>query len=489
MATTYGLTSTGFVYPSLQDIVSQLETETQATFGANIDVSSTSVAGQFIGNLANKFTQLWELLAAVYASVDPDTATGIALDGCCARVGVYRLAATSTIVYEFLYGAQGTVIPVNHLIAQSNGTQFALESATTIGGSTWGDVSIEYTGSIVPANQYSFIINSHTYTYTATSGDTILSMLTGLAALIQAGETDVTASASTVNTVPSMRLLSTDGIISFTLGTFYTGFAINTNIAYASIGEYAASVTGPTAAPSGSVTTIFQPVTGLSEITNIASGETGTNIESDDALRVRRRKALAGSAYATNEALQTRLLQEVSGVSYCQVISNRTSGVVNGQPANSFWVIIEGGDPTAIAEKIWQLMPAGIPSYGGTSVTIYDSNGDAQVINFDRPTNVYIWVNGTVSAYTSSFPADSVSIIAQNIVTFGQENYSVGDSVIWQALYAPIYQCPGILTVAFTIGYSSSATVPPVSYSDTNITITGAQLAQFAAAQIVFTVS
>src|SRR5574340_628077 len=94
MATTYGVTSTGFVTKPLADALAELQALAQATFGQGIKLNPSSKWGQFLGILADREASLWDALLDVYTSRDPEQATGPALDAICAFTGTVRKPAT-----------------------------------------------------------------------------------------------------------------------------------------------------------------------------------------------------------------------------------------------------------------------------------------------------------------------------------------------------------------------------------------------------------
>lgn len=174
---TYGLTADGFVIKELTVIQTELIEDFQYYFGADIDTSAESVAGQFIGNLSIKFADLWELLAALYASFNPDSNTGVSLDGALALVGTQRLAASQSSVVEILYGAEGATIPVSHLVKMENGYIWELEGDDTveITEDNMGDCQIQLVNDPSTGTVYTITINSIAYTYTALVSDTLKS--------------------------------------------------------------------------------------------------------------------------------------------------------------------------------------------------------------------------------------------------------------------------------------------------------------------------
>jgi uncharacterized phage protein gp47/JayE len=479
----YGVTNQGFVIKDLSAIKSELQTAFTDIWGANLDVSDNSVAGQTIGNLALKFSNLWELAEAVYNAFSPDSATGVSLDRVLAIVNVIRTKSTKTSVYVALYGDEGTVVTADHEVSDTNGYLFKLAADVTITHSNAVDVSIGLSDDPVSGATYSITVNSKVYSYKSIDGDTKLSIVTALQNLVNAGETVVQASVTSSTSV--VRIYASDG---------YTAFAValTSNLEYTilgSPGQYTCETSGAISVSIGTVTNIVDSITGLDSVNNLIAGETGNATETDIEARERRRTALYGYGYATDDAIYARVLQEVDNVSYVKVVSNRTdSADSEDRPAHSTEVIVLGGTDSLIAAKLWAIWPAGTQFYGTTSVTVLDSNGDSQAVKFSRPTNVYIWVKIILTLSSEEdFPTDGTTEIANNIITWATENLTVGTDILYQKLFNCIYAVNGVESAELTIGSSLVSGTEPTSYAAANIAIGSAQAAVFDLTQISVT--
>lgn len=76
----YGVQPTGFVRKPLAVILAEIEAANITEFGPGIIQTSQSPLGQVNGVFADLTAQLWEILADVYQSYDPDQAEGLRLD-------------------------------------------------------------------------------------------------------------------------------------------------------------------------------------------------------------------------------------------------------------------------------------------------------------------------------------------------------------------------------------------------------------------------
>lgn len=106
--------SSGLQLKSLSEILNELLNGTDKypglyqIYGPNINVGPNSPDGQLLNLIAQVTIDVEELLAQVYASMDPDQAIGTVLDSRCAINGVVRRGAT--------YTKQNILVTVNQAI-------------------------------------------------------------------------------------------------------------------------------------------------------------------------------------------------------------------------------------------------------------------------------------------------------------------------------------------------------------------------------------
>jgi uncharacterized phage protein gp47/JayE len=131
----YGVTSQGFVLKPLDQCLLEVKAAIQATFGANQQVDDPSGPwGELAAILADRESELWDMGQGLYASRDPDQATGAALEGICAITGTLPQAATYSAVACTLSGTAGVVVPAKSVAtAGQNGARFASQDDATIG--------------------------------------------------------------------------------------------------------------------------------------------------------------------------------------------------------------------------------------------------------------------------------------------------------------------------------------------------------------------
>jgi uncharacterized phage protein gp47/JayE len=93
--TDFGVQDSGYGTKTQADILDSLKTRAKASpaLGPNLDYSSASPLGQLFGLIAGALAEFEELNASVYASNDPEAATGVPLDNVMSITGTTRPAA------------------------------------------------------------------------------------------------------------------------------------------------------------------------------------------------------------------------------------------------------------------------------------------------------------------------------------------------------------------------------------------------------------
>ena len=466
----------GFIKKTYADHKEYYETKFKGIFGNDIDLDITGPIGQMVAVLSKRDADIWDGAEEIYNSRNPNSATGISLDNISAETGVIRQAAGKTAIYNvFLTGSLSTTIPAGSLVRQSgNDINFELLTSVTISLTTIRKIILSVDAPGGAGETYSIVIDGITYSYDSLVTDDENDIATELKDLIDAG---------TFGGVVSR----TDNILTITqLATDFT--ETNTsNIQLEEIssgGDFECVITGNYPVPSQSLNTIVTPITGWDSVINEGAGITGRNVELDSELRIRRESTLL-VGNATDEAIRSGVLNDVSGVSSVAILSNRTDVVdADGLDPHSFEVVVVGGLDDDIAETIWLKQPSGIKSFGNTNVVVVDSQGNDQSINFSRPTPLYIWVKVKRDLYSEEdYPANGDNLIKAAIISWAALNQPVGKDVIRQRLNIPVYSVPGIGDVVIELDSTALPTDTP-TYAEQDISILIREYADFALTRI-----
>jgi Baseplate J-like protein len=128
------ITSTGVIVPDTSGLLSDVQSEYQAVFGADLVVTPDTPQGVLITAEALTRAEVVNNNAALANQINPNIAGGVFLDAIMALTGMQRTVATPTVVTNVsLTGVAGTVIPSGSLAATAAGDQFQSVSNVTLG--------------------------------------------------------------------------------------------------------------------------------------------------------------------------------------------------------------------------------------------------------------------------------------------------------------------------------------------------------------------
>lgn len=452
-----GLTSAGFEIKRLPEIIEEEKARAKEVFqdlvpvGDEVDTSDSSTIGRLIGIHTPQISDLWELLQLVYSSFDPNSATGIALDNLVALNGTTRNPASPTTADVVIWGDQGTTIFAGSEVASTSSDSYISDS----------DINIITSNSIGMRLQLASVVDGTTYTitivranqtinlsYTADSTDTVTTVL----AELQSQASVYSYFSSTSNSVE----------LEITSNNIYVPFSFTTNLSISKIeirGAFTNTVVGDRELAENTLNIISTPILGWDSVNNPSAGVTGSNEETDDELRERFRQNKFTTAQNISDALYSDLV-DIDGVSRVIIYDNNTdvTDAVHDIPPHSFKVLILGGDNTTIAQAIWKNQPLGIASTGDEEVEIQDSQGVDQLIYFQRPTAVPVYITMDISPITSdSLPADYQTTIKASLIEYF-DTLSLNAEVIYSRLYTPINQTSGFMINELFIGKTPSPT-------------------------------
>jgi uncharacterized phage protein gp47/JayE len=454
------LTPEGFVRLRLAQIKADYDARFTTALGP-INTKPDAVVGQIIGIFSEALDNAFEMLQDNYDAMYPYSAEGTALDGAVSFVGLERLAATQTVVTGVAYGAEGTLIPAGSG-ARANGI-FRSTSDVIISRSAALDIEFEVV-TLAANSAYQIILGGNSYAYTTDASPTKSEIILGLLGLID----PALFGASSLN--EKLRVFSIDSIAPFTV-------TLDSKLRITKRGSpivFVAEETGANPVPVGALNIITSPVAGWDSVSNLAEGDIGRNLETDAELRARHAASVRATGSATVEAIRARMLQEVSGVASIQIYENRTNTQsIDGIPAHAFESVIVGGTNSEVADQLWRTKPAGIETHGNVTVVITDSAGDPQTVKFSRAVPKYIWFKVTVNALNGEelLPIGADDAIKAAIVAYGQKNIGVGDDIILQKFFGPIYGAvAGLGSILIEVAVTNAPTETPV-YSTNNVII------------------
>lgn len=128
-----GLTETGFVLPTYDEILAGQVGKAKELFGDDINTDTNTALGKFIRITTDEILNLYEMVSDTYFSRFPQFATGIHLDRLGTFAGITRNLATPaqhTVTFE---GAKDYVVPNGFLVGTKDGINFYTISDVTLG--------------------------------------------------------------------------------------------------------------------------------------------------------------------------------------------------------------------------------------------------------------------------------------------------------------------------------------------------------------------
>lgn len=433
----FGVTLQGFARKRLADIKAELDTGLREAFG-DINTGPDSVLGQLTGIFSKAAADIDEAIEATYNSMYPDTASGVSLDNAVGLTGIERLDATPTRATLWLTGHDGVVVPAaSQAQVSETGAIFETLDDTVISKSTALRAVLSFL--TTTAGTYTVRVNQEPATVVYTVGD--LKAL--LAAAINGLDQDVTATVVD-NTIV---LTADDGETAFNL-LATSQFTIDNVVTAAAARSLD---TGPVLGLAGTITSILTPVSGWASVTNPADGILGRAVETDVQLRRRRKESLHIAGAASIDALRAHLRAEIESVETVSVYENRGHDEdAFGRPGHSIEAVIQGGADGDIGAKLWELKPAGIETFGNTTVVVTDAQGDGQEVSFTRPVEIRILVVCRAQVDILQFPGIGADTIKQAIADFGNA-LAVGEDVSIRKFYGAVFAVPGVLDVDMTV--------------------------------------
>jgi uncharacterized phage protein gp47/JayE len=433
-ATGYGYTPTGFYAKSLAVVEEEIDDGLKGILGesagSNEDgtIPVDSAAGQLKTFLVDGFAAHWDLVEAVIASFDPNQATDAAQDVVCSITGTLRSSAQHSVATCIAVGDALTFLPVGRVISdETTGVRFVSPTGMTLAAlSSWTASTSYLVGNLVTNNDQVFYATA--------------------------------AGVSTGSIGPS----GTSTAITSAAGTWrYLGEGTA-----AARALWSSEETGPLGAVAYNLSEIESPIDGWNAVANPLDADAGRNQETNAALRVRRDAELATVGNTTVDAIRANVLKVNQGSidpnheqpTVCRVFYNdQDTTDANGLPPHSVEVLVQDGTDDDIAQAIWESVGGGTVTYGTSTGTAIDSEGNTQYVKFTRPTEVAIYVGGTARYDASEWSAAAESTVAQAalsaLLTY-TEDYPIGRDVRTSALNGAMMRGGYALTA------SGSAQIP-----------------------------
>ena len=366
----------GITAPSYADILEYLQSIYQGIYGADVYLGADSQDGQFLGALAQAFSDINAAALQIYSSFSPSTGVGAALSSNVKINGLQREVATYSTAPGNVVGQANTTI-TNGVVTDTNGNRWSLPASVTIPSS---------------------------------------------------GSINVTVTCQTL---------------------------------------------GAILAPAATISGIATPTLGWQSFTSTADATPGAPVEDDAKLRYRQSISTSNPSLTVLDGI-IGAVAAISGVTRYVPYENDTNATdANGIPAHNTAIVVEGGDPVAIATAIAAKGYPGMPTYGTTSETIIDSYGNHKTINFFFATDVAVTCAISLKALTGY--SSTVGQNIQNAVSAYINGTALGggssQSVEWDGAVAAAKSVSGASTfriISLTLSGPGGAGTPdvPLAFND-----------------------
>ncbi len=190
---------------------------------------------------------------------------------------------------------------------------------------------------------------------------------------------------------------------------------------------------GAILADAGTINVISTPQFGWNSVSNVGAAVPGTTVETDAALKSRQAASVALPSRTILAGI-VAAVEDVPGATRVKGYENNTSSTdSNGAPANSTYIIAEGGMDSDVANAIYIKHTPGSPTYGTTTVNETDANGFVTPTKFYRPTYVPLDVLVTVKALTG-YSTAVTTVIKNNVVGY-LNGAQIGDDGYISSIY------------------------------------------------------
>jgi uncharacterized phage protein gp47/JayE len=500
----FGVLPDGFSQKELSDIRDEVNDDLVAGFGPETNILDDSVIGNFVGTITDKLAEAWEVLAAVYRSQFPSSASDEALDEVASITGVTREAARgSTVVLDQIFLDGGVTLPAGRIVSVGEaGNRFVTDADVTNPLGDPNTVSVpatsELTGPITGfANTINNIITPFTGwnakaaltngvadTYALSDGQTLTIKIDGGAVQTATFNTGDFVDIANATAAEVAAVIDTD-ITGGTAGTVSSGGSTFVRASSETDGPGSSiEITGGTANAALSFSTT--EIKGF----NTEDVGLGRDIETDAALRNRREDLLRVTGKASLEAVRAKVL-EILGVDEAFIFQNTTLITdPSGVPGKAFETVIERDALLAtdaiVAAVIFDNQPVGIEAFGTINEIVTDSQGFGQAVGFSDATEVDIFIDITVVTNTDPklgpiYPVDGDAQVAAALALEGN-TLGIGRDVIAAAIKCEAFNVSGVVDISvFEIDDAPSPTV------EANVPIAIREIAKFDTGDIAVT--
>lgn len=132
------------------------------------------------------------------------------------------------------------------------------------------------------------------------------------------------------------------------------------------------------------ITKIVTPTAGITAVNNssVSSDILGVDEETDSQLKIRHARSFALASTGPSDSLEAAI-KGVANVIDAYVVENNTGSTVNTIPANSIWIIVNGGTAAGVATAIYAKKSPGCGMKGSITQAVARPNGSTFTAKWD----------------------------------------------------------------------------------------------------------
>jgi hypothetical protein len=234
--------------------------------------------------------------------------------------------------------------------------------------------------------------------------------------------------------------------------------------------DFACTVTGPIACPTGSLSRIYRAVMGWESLTNPAAGVQGNEVESRADFEYRRKQSVAINGHGSLPAIYAAVFDQDNVVDV--LVTENTASVEVAMGAtnyvlapHSLYVSVLGGNSQDIAQTIWSKKNTGCDYNGNTAITVTDDSYSypqpSYNVRFQRPIIKPILFNVQL-ARNPALPANISELVQAAIIKAfyggdGGARARTGGTIFASRFYAGITSIdPRVQIIEIQIGIDTA---------------------------------
>lgn len=469
-------TDKGYETRRFPDIVESIRQQLETRTGTPISSDPSSVIAVINSIVADQVSTVENSVQALSNNLDLYKAEGVYLDRLVRYIGLSRLAAQPARGQLKITRSSESDIQSSTSYSTKAGIQFICPTVSTKLDNC--NSFLLSPVAVIDGVEFTMTLNGATFTRTAGVNDTSETIVDYLVSEI---ESVLGFDAANINNELQVSIPDEDlnGLSLTVFGNFIIKEVTAFNLCESVDSRFLQ------VAPN-TITDVVTSNSSIIRVSNPLSFVNGRDLETDEELRARYELSFSNSGNTTFDNILSELLQ-LPNVTDAFIIENKEITPVDGLPPKSYNCVVVNGDAVNIANKIWETKPVGVETHGSIVSTVKDIKGGTHTVKWDRPTEVYIFVEVTFSKYNEEeFPSNGNALIREAVLEYGQ-SLTLDNDIIPERFLGNIYRAvDGVDSVSIRIGktYNVNDTSPSGGYQTTRIAISDKELPLFTRAKI-----